>query len=103
MTSTIASIVLTVLTTAAWISYCVFLPKMMDAFALKYGIPVILSFTTMFNTMYLFSYVLDLLCPDTDPDGCAGEANAFLVFFCVFFIIAVNLLYCFYKIIDREV
>ena len=69
---------------------------------LKLGIPALLSITTMFNTVYLFSYVLDLVCPDSDPDGCTEEANVIFVFFAVFFGIAVNILYCLYKLIDRE-
>ena len=103
MRTMISAIVFTALTLIGWILYCVFLPKLKDKYVLMYGIPSLLSITTMFDTVYLFAYVLDVFCPDSDPDGCTEEANVIMIFFAVFFAIAVNILYCLYKLIDRVV
>ncbi|CDW87469.1 UNKNOWN [Stylonychia lemnae] len=101
LTTIIASAVASVLTIIGWILYVVFVNKMGNSFILKFGIPVLLAVLTVFDTLYLFSYVLDWFCPDTDPDGCTEEANVILIVFIVFFSIAVNLLWCCYRVIDR--
>ena len=57
---------------------------------------------SMFTLFYVFSYVLDLACPDDDPDRCSGEASVVLVIFIMSFVVILNIIYCAYRIIARD-
>ena len=64
--------------------------------------PLGMAAMSLFTLFYIFSYVLELACPDDDPDHCAGEASVVLVIFIMSFVVIVNVVYCLYRLIYRD-
>lgn len=98
---TISSILLALTTIGVWVLYAIF-AKNANEFV-KVFVPIANSIFSLFTLSYIFNFSLNLVCPDADPDDCAGEAGFTLVIFLSTLFITSSILYCFYLCITGEI